>query len=239
MFRDTRGSTLRAGLTVLASFLVATSISGCATTTTAAKAIHQRNAEALRVCSKKFPDVHSWVDPWSGQLIAKVPHNRPSDHSALFACVDEEVRRRAPGHAGRLSDASPAQATIRVYMHGSAIMAPVTVNGTFHGRLVVDTGASLTMLSSDAVRSLGIVVPVSGPVVRLRLADGSVIQRPVVRIASLRVGSMIVEDLEVVVGDRMPPGDGLLGENFLRHFRVTIDRGEPNRLVLEARQDQR
>jgi clan AA aspartic protease (TIGR02281 family) len=217
--------------------LIVAGLAGCATTGPVDSAIQRRNAEAVKVCSARFPDVDSWLEPSSGQLFARIPRDRPSDHTAFFACVDAEVKRRTPGHAGRLSDASPSQATIRVYMNGSSIMAPVTVNGTFHGRLVVDTGASLTMLTAETVRSLGIAMPADGPAVRLRLADGRIILRPVVRIASLRVGGMIVEDLEVVVGEQVAAGDGLLGENFLRHFRITIDRGEPNRLVLEARPD--
>jgi len=223
----------RARLTAIVGVLAAAVMTSCATRTH--ETIHRRNTDAGMVCGEKFPDVDYWWDTLTGQLMVnvKIRGGGLQDHSGFAACVQAEIERRAPGHSGRLPETSPSHAIVGVYVDSGLIMAPVTVNGTFHGRLIVDTGASLTMLTTDTVRSLGITVPADGPHVRLSLADGTVLQRPVITIASLRVGDMIVEDLEVVVSERRLPGDGLLGQNFLRHFGVLIER-ERNRLVLDT-----
>jgi hypothetical protein len=53
------------------------------------------------------------------------------------------------------------------------------------------------------------------------------------------VGDVSLEDIEAVVTEGRPRGvpraDGVLGQNFLRHFNVTIERGVLNLLLLETR----
>ena len=57
-----------------------------------------------------------------------------------------------------------------------------------------------------------------------------------VKLRSIRAGGLLVEDLEVGVYQAMPDKpdvDGLLGADFLRSFRVTLDRAS-KRLILEV-----
>ena len=124
---------------------------------------------------------------------------------------------------------------------GGMILAPVTVNGKFQGRLIVDTEAPLTLLTFKAAISLGIA-PRLGVITSVQAPVAVAIWRPPVTLSSLRVGDVSLEDIEAVVSERLwsrPRGvsiaDGVLGKNFLRHFHVTIERGVPNLLLLEAR----
>lgn len=100
--------------------------------------------------------------------------------------------------------------------------------------LAVDTGASTTLLDPETAQRLGIAtVPI--PAVT---GAGGTMETRAGTLRSLKLGGAEQRDLAVVVasiaglnaalGTRL---DGIVGYNFLRHYRVTIDyRGE--RLLL-------
>jgi predicted aspartyl protease len=128
---------------------------------------------------------------------------------------------------------APTQTVVPVSVERGMILVPILANGNIAGRLIVDTGASITILGPDIVKALRLTVPADAARVSFRLADGRLVQHPIVRLASLRVGDMTVEDLDVALGERSGPGDGLLGQNFLRHFCVSIEPAR-GRLVLDS-----
>jgi predicted aspartyl protease len=107
------------------------------------------------------------------------------------------------------------------------ILLPVFVNGRGPFQFVLDTGASRTTLSLKLARKLGIVTiddrPGTGGGGQVRISSG--------KVDSLAVGQASVRDLAVGVGDFLAmlstaAGtrlDGIIGENFLSQFEVTID----------------
>ena len=236
---------VRAGLTVTLGVLAVAAMTACATSSPAEQALRQRSREAAIVCAKKFPDVGHWWDRWSGALMVYVNlRGYPTlsgDQSGFAACVDAEIAARSPAPSGRLAPTSAARTTVRLDDFAGMILAPVTVNGKFQGRLIVDTEAPLTLLTFEAAISLDIA-PRLGVITSVQAPVAVAIWRPAVTLSSLRVGDVSLEDIEAVVSERLwsrPRGvsiaDGVLGKNFLRHFHVTIERGEPNLLLLEAR----
>lgn len=94
-------------------------------------------------------------------------------------------------------------------------------------RLLIDTGASLTMLTPDVFEQPGIQYKNTGTTRVFSTANGMV-RAPIYVLDSLSVGDWQVNQLEVGVLDS--PGnsnfDGLLGMNFLRHFQFFIDQNE-------------
>jgi clan AA aspartic protease (TIGR02281 family) len=94
-------------------------------------------------------------------------------------------------------------------------------------QLLIDTGASLTMLKSDVFNHLDIQYTDTGRTRVFNTANGPV-RAPVYILDSLAVGDWEVNQLEVGVlpglGDSSI--DGLLGMNFLRHFQFFIDQNE-------------
>ena len=102
------------------------------------------------------------------------------------------------------------------------------VNRKVRANFLVDTGADLTIISSATAKELGITLHSKLPTVRLQtLADS--IYVPLVVLDSLEVGGMEVNDVTVAVHDSpifdpyLPDPPGLLGRNFLNHFRMQID----------------
>jgi predicted aspartyl protease len=92
--------------------------------------------------------------------------------------------------------------------------------------LLLDTGATRTLLTPDIARRLGISPEPDAPrssMVTLGSQEGEL---PLVRLASLAVGDAAVEDLQVGVCTALPHApfiDGLLGGDFLKHFMLRLD----------------
>jgi len=94
-------------------------------------------------------------------------------------------------------------------------------------RLLIDTGASLTILSPDVLEQRGIGYQNTGRYGVFNTANGQV-RAPIYKLDSLSVGDWQVNQLEVGVLDLSGGSniDGLLGMNFLRHFQFFIDQNE-------------
>jgi predicted aspartyl protease len=90
--------------------------------------------------------------------------------------------------------------------------------------VVLDTGASLTIIASDVLTRLG-YDPANPMLERQRIITGSgdeYARRVTVRSATA-IGQKVT-DLEVLCHDLPAESgvDGLLGVNFLRHFKLTV-----------------
>ena len=108
---------------------------------------------------------------------------------------------------------------------GSLWVVTVQVNGTRSAKLILDTGASHTMLSSAVARDL--VLWAQGPTTSMTMQTaGGTVQVNVVPIASISLGGADVRNTVATIYDlpEAPPGiEGLLGQDFFRHFEVTLN----------------
>jgi predicted aspartyl protease len=105
----------------------------------------------------------------------------------------------------------------------SLIVVPVMINEHGPYKFLLDTGANKTILSKDVADSLGLP---EGGVQRLLSASGSL---PVTtrRLDILRLGVTRAEKVEIAVGNlplmKTLHLDGLLGGDYLRLFKISID----------------
>ena len=101
-------------------------------------------------------------------------------------------------------------------------------------RFLVDTGASMTTIPVATQERLGIPITAETPRRRVSTAGGEVTAYEVV-LGSIEIGGWEINDVSVLVLDL--PGQehlGLLGLNFLRHFRMDL-RTDEGLLLLEPR----
>ncbi len=98
--------------------------------------------------------------------------------------------------------------------------------------LLIDTGASMSVISQRKFESLG--YSVQGPLAYFSTAGG-VVEAPVMTLPGLSLGSARVRQIAVGVlaADFPEDIDGLLGMNFLRHFEFRIDQ-QSGELILES-----
>jgi predicted aspartyl protease len=94
-------------------------------------------------------------------------------------------------------------------------------------QFAVDTGTSTTAVSPRLAHDLALRAQPIGNVT----TGGAAIGLSAARLNLLRIGRAAVPDLEVLIGDFLKMVsqavgqqlDGIVGYNFLRHFRVAID----------------
>ncbi|MGW8311216.1 MAG: aspartyl protease family protein [Thiogranum sp.] len=139
------------------------------------------------------------------------------------AAVEAETDTPPPAQA---PETETAVAGIPLLRRGNHFLVEAGVGGTQSARLLIDTGASLTMLSERLLDSLEAGARPTGRTALFDTANGRV-RAPIYRLETLTVGDWQIGDIEVGMLDLNDPGvDGLLGMNFLRHFRFYIDQSE-------------
>jgi predicted aspartyl protease len=92
--------------------------------------------------------------------------------------------------------------------------------------LLLDTGATRTLLTPDIARRLESNPEPNAPTTSMVTLGGQQGELPLIRLASLAVGDAVVEGLQVGVFTALPHApfiDGLLGGDFLKHFTLRLD----------------
>lgn len=117
---------------------------------------------------------------------------------------------------------------------GDAFIVRVVINGIFPVTLLIDTGATLTIIHPDALQLAGINLKQPKKTVQLKTANGA-LRVPVFQLRSMALGDQQVNNIEVggIAMSGMGSVNGLLGMNFLNHFKFTLD--QQQQLILLAR----
>jgi predicted aspartyl protease len=109
------------------------------------------------------------------------------------------------------------------YTPGQRILVDVRLNGRASARLLLDTGADVTLINPSSLSAAGVDLLRAPGRGEIRGVTGS--ERVMyVMLDSLEIGDARVDRLPVVayeMGSR--ESDGLLGRDFLDRFNVTID----------------
>jgi aspartyl protease family protein len=155
--------------------------------------------------------------------------NPPAD---LAATAQQGIRSLAP----LLREPAPRNARgeetlVTLHRARGNWIAEVRLNDSRTARFVVDTGASLCVVSPELAADLGVRPGPRAEMVPMQVVGG-VTAGPRVTLASVRVGDAEVENVAAVIHSIGPGVDGLLGNTFLARFTVTLD---PDRGVLVLR----
>lgn len=105
------------------------------------------------------------------------------------------------------------------------IVVPVTLNDNVRAKVLVDTGAGITVLSTTLADELGLEIETGRSVTLKTMAMD--IQAQLGRLDSIQVGDIRKYDFPVVVTD-LPRGEqssfnGILGMDFMNHYTIHID----------------
>lgn len=120
---------------------------------------------------------------------------------------------------------TPAVAEIPIQRSGGTMLVDTHINGSAQPfRFMVDTGASYTAISIETALRLGLRdIFLGAPVVELETANGRVFTTTA-QLDSVQIGTARVDDVQAVILETTGRFDGLLGQSFLRHFDIEIDR---------------
>ena len=107
--------------------------------------------------------------------------------------------------------------------HGDHYIVEVILNDSIKANLIVDTGATMVVLSDELGRRLGVTANSNLPTIGMSTAGGKV-EAPLFILDSLKMGSAEVLNVETTTNPYMGDMDGLLGMSFLGEFKVEMDR---------------
>lgn len=112
--------------------------------------------------------------------------------------------------------------TVPIRRAGSIMLVDVVLDNFLKSQLLVDTGATFTVISNAMARRLALNLD-NAAVIPLQSVSGLFLA-PLTKVKSITVGQATAHDVEVVVHDiAQGSTGGLLGMSFLDNFQVTIN----------------
>jgi predicted aspartyl protease len=137
------------------------------------------------------------------------------------AAEQEEAERRRQEELARQK---PTETPVTI--EGNRVFVSVTIanNGIeTEVRLLLDTGASMTVVYRDIAEQLNIIALHKG---LSQVASGQQIYTEVGKVSYIKVGPNTIKNANILVINYEGPAasyNGLLGMNFLKHFEYNID----------------
>ena len=127
--------------------------------------------------------------------------------------------------SGEGEDDTTGSVTVPVRRYGGSLIVPVEVNNQKSVHLILDTGATMTVLSTNVAIELGLTSDSDSRVATVNTAGGPV-QVNITKVELMGIHGAKAENVTVAIHDLpdLQPGiDGLLGMSFLNNFLVTLD----------------
>jgi hypothetical protein len=149
----------------------------------------------------------------------------PGEEDEFLACYNSRLQALMVGRLVERPDV-PLRTSVPIEPLGTSFVVSVTLNGLHRARLLVDTGATRTIVRPRLIERISGAARIEGLRPSLITASGETVSVSLVRLRALTVGSFEVEGLHVAVYDVVPQGpsiDGLLGTDVLHRFVVNVD----------------
>jgi clan AA aspartic protease (TIGR02281 family) len=182
-------------------------------------------------------EVNSGTVKFSKKQIERIVRSTPEEAESIrqgWEKKKKEYEERTK-EAEEKKEHEPKQ--VNVDNKSGHIMVEATLNKKVKATLILDTGASFVVLSSNIAKQLDLdVQSTETKILQMILADGRKVDAKMFVLKSIRVQDSEVENVEVAVlpekeSDAISK-DGLLGMSFLKNFNFKIDQ-KNDKLVLE------
>jgi predicted aspartyl protease len=169
--------------------------------------------------------------------VVQIEYMHHGDAAAFERCYQEAAQRALEALAvGRLA-ANAVDTSAPIEIQDSMIFVSAVVNGS-SARLLLDTGATKTIIRPNLAQRAGIEPGRASPQATMIVVGGGQLSVPLVRARSLAIGQAEVHAIEIGVYEAtpdLPDVDGILGIDYLGHFAVTIDRHRRTLLLAPLR----
>lgn len=124
---------------------------------------------------------------------------------------------------------------IKLRPNNGTYLIDTVINGKHPKTMILDTGASLVLLTESAARSAGVRFDSRTELGFAKVADGRIVPVRRILLDSITVGGFTIRQVEcAVIPDQQSKVDALLGGAFLDHFTYTVD---PDANVLTLTRD--
>jgi len=142
--------------------------------------------------------------------------------------VSDEAQRLISQIENTVTFSQPDPISIPLIRQGEHFLIDARINDSLTVRLLIDTGASMTVLRSDILPAAGIFIT-DTPSLQLFSTANGLVEGSVYKLDNLSIGDQNVSNIEVAALDlaSLHSADGLLGMNYLKHFKFFIDQNKP------------
>jgi clan AA aspartic protease (TIGR02281 family) len=168
--------------------------------------------------------IYSWTDKNGIRHMTNIPPAEASGKVEIMELKPLPPQTITPPSLQKEAVAKAYETPIII--HRNHVIVPTTLirkNSTIKAKLLLDTGATNITLHKEVAKKLYLKNPGKG---YIQVADGKVIEADVVKFDSVTVGPKTQKNLYAGIikhkGNNVPY-DGLLGMNFLKNFKYTID----------------
>lgn len=150
------------------------------------------------------------------RLARLVGMDEPQSAASVTAASPASGARPEAGKTSTSKPAEPPTLTVAADYRGHYVVHPSI--GNFRIQMLVDTGASLVALTAKDARALGIQLSSADYKMSLNTANGTV-RGARVNLREVRLGSILVRNVEAVVLPEGALSMSLLGTSFLGKLR--------------------
>ena len=175
--------------------------------------------------SVALAQIYRWVDDRGTSHYAEGIDNVPQRYRETAVPLGMRSSPAAVAPASGTSVATSVAGTEIRFVPGRHIIVEARINGSASIKLILDTGAAGTLISPRALAAAGVSLTRGARTARTRgVARDSEVEVQQVAVESIAVGearvaNMVVSSYEM----EMPGAEGLLGQDFLGNFNVSID----------------
>ena len=175
--------------------------------------------------SVALAQIYRWVDDRGTSHYAEGIDNVPQRYRETAVPLGMRSSPAAVAPASGTSAATSVAGTEIRFVPGRHIIVEARINGSASIKLILDTGAAGTLISPRALAAAGVSLTRGARTARTRgVARDSEVEVQQVAVESIAVGearvaNMVVSSYEM----EMPGAEGLLGQDFLGNFNVSID----------------
>ena len=160
----------------------------------------------------------------------------PEEVEQEVAAEPAEVESAETAEEVSTETSEEVESIVRFSTSNGHMVVPVLLNESRNTSLLFDTGASITVLSTELAQSLGLMAA-AGKTIRLKTVAADV-QAQVATLDSITVGGLSRSDFPVAVVDldldTSGRFEGILGMDFLSNYTIRID-NQANRIFLTPR----
>jgi predicted aspartyl protease len=166
--------------------------------------------------------MYRWTDEHGGTHYTQGVDSVPERFRSKAQLLAYPERAAAPAESLSAAGVEASRVTRIPFTPGKPIMVSAKINGEGSAKLMLDTGASVTVINPRVLAGMGIG---SREALRgsVKSATGTA-DVLFVPVQSIEVGGARSGPLRVAAHDvELGQGDGLLGRDFLDQFKVSID----------------
>jgi len=169
-----------------------------------------------------WAQMYRWTDEQGGNHYSQGIYSVPERFRSKAQLLAYPERPASPAESPSPGGGEASGVTRISFTPGKAIIVTAKINGEGSAQLLLDTGASVTVINPRVLAGMGIG---SREAIRSTIkgatgtADVLLVPVESIEVGGARSGPLRVAAHDVDLGQ----GDGLLGRDFLDQFKVTID----------------